>query len=201
MSRLTEYGLIGGRVGSTATIFERLFPDFLKIPYSQPHEYITECWAAYESSYPKEAVSTNGKYFELCIATLLIREGLTPFYMGARITFIPNVVYDFILYSPDNGPICISAKTSLRERYKQADLEALALKNVHRKSESYLVTLDERESAAVNEKVGSGDVLALNLCVYAKGLDLDRFIGRLKQLKFSEAPTVPILSSEKMVTR
>jgi hypothetical protein len=49
-------------------------------------------------------------------------------------------------------PICISAKTSLRERYKQADFEAIALKYVHRKALSFLVTLEENEAKSVKAK-------------------------------------------------
>jgi len=40
----------------------------------------------------------------------------------------------------------LTIKTSLRERYKQADLEGLALKQVYRKSKTYLITLSGQES-------------------------------------------------------
>lgn len=66
--------------------------------------------------------------------------------MSAKVAFVPNVIYDLMFYTSERGPICISAKTSLRERYKQADLEAIALKYVHRKALSYLVTLQTNEA-------------------------------------------------------
>ena len=43
-----------------------------------------------------------------------------------------------------------------RERYKQADLEAIALKYVHRKALSYLVTLEANEAKSVKAKIKSG---------------------------------------------
>lgn len=72
-----------------------------------------------------------------------------------------------MFYTTERGPICISAKTSLRERYKQADLEAIALKYVHRRALCYLVTLDISEAKKVKEKIKSGDVIGLDKVVVA----------------------------------
>ena len=49
-------------------------------------------------------------------------------------------LWHFIIFK-DNFPIVLSIKTSLRERLKQADLKALALNNVYRKAQTYLLTL------------------------------------------------------------
>ncbi|MDE7137830.1 MAG: hypothetical protein K2O29_05155 [Ruminococcus sp.] len=44
---------------------------------------------------------------------------------------MPNVDFDIILYTQEQYPIALSLKTSVRERYKQADLEGVALKNMY----------------------------------------------------------------------
>ena len=95
-----------------------------------------------------------------------------------------------MFYTTERGPICISAKTSLRERYKQADLEAIALKYVHRKSFSYLVTLDNKEAKSVKAKIKSGDVIGLDNVVVATSNDFNELVVELKNYKFSEPPTV-----------
>ncbi len=53
---------------------------------------------------------------------------------------------DIVLFKEEKrSPIGISIKTSLRERYKQADLKAVALKYVHRNAENCLISLQSSE--------------------------------------------------------
>ncbi|MNT45157.1 hypothetical protein D3C72_1817230 [compost metagenome] len=124
-----------------------------------------------------------------------------PLYLNANVAFVPNVVYDLMFYTAERGPICISAKTSLRERYKQADLEAIALKYVHRKALCYLVTLDFSEAKKVKEKIKSGDVIGLDKVVVATSDEFNDLIDELKQYKFSEPPTVKVIESNQIITR
>ncbi|HEU0125143.1 MAG TPA: hypothetical protein VFQ56_02460, partial [Flavobacterium sp.] len=166
MSILTELGLIVGKENVADKVFDRLFPDFFKIEYKNPSNYISVCWDKFQKQ-SDISNSLNGKIFEYLLATLFIREGILPIYLSAKVAFVPNVIYDILFYSQANGPVCISAKTSLRERYKQADLEAIALKYVHRKALSYLITLEENEAKSVTSKIKSGDVIGLDKVIVA----------------------------------
>ncbi|MCE8162967.1 MAG: hypothetical protein I3273_00595 [Candidatus Moeniiplasma glomeromycotorum] len=76
----------------------------------------------------------NGAIFEYLVAVCLYTKRVVPFYLQAKVSFVPNATYDIILYAAEGYPITLSIKTSLRERYKQADLEGLALKSVHRRA-------------------------------------------------------------------
>src|SRR5690606_36002095 len=149
MGILRDLNLVRGELNLASKIFEDLLPSFMDIDYQTPNEYVAKYWNEYlgvrDDLIPNEQTrrGVNGKIFEYILATLLIRERIFPIFMNAKVAFVPNINYDLLLYSSDQGPICISAKTSFRERYKQADLEAIALKYVHRKSKSYLVTLSE----------------------------------------------------------
>jgi hypothetical protein len=120
--------------------------------------------------------------------------------MSAKVAFVPNVVYDLMFYTMERGPICISAKTSLRERYKQADLEAIALKYVHRKALSYLLTLEENEAKGVKAKILTGDVIGLDKVVVATLPEFDELILELKEYVFSEPPTVKVIESNQIIT-
>ena len=144
MSVLNQLGITVGANNKAETVFNSLFPDFYQVQYSKPSEYVSLYWNAFQKQ-AEDNNNLNGKIFEYILATLCVRESISPLYLNARVAFVPNVIYDLMFYTLAHGPICISAKTSLRERYKQADLEAFALKNVHRKALSYLVTLDESE--------------------------------------------------------
>lgn len=134
MGILQDLNIVRGTDTQAARIFEDLFPSFIGIEYDKPSDYIAIYWNAYINKRgllghnDQTLRGINGKVFEYIIATLLIRENIFPIFMHAKVSFVPNINYDLLLYTSDQGPVCLSAKTSFRERYKQADLEAIALK-------------------------------------------------------------------------
>ncbi len=196
---LKELGIVIGENTKAGNIFEKLFLDFMSIEYSTPSEYIKFLWDKYEA-YPERNSNLNGKMFEYILASLCIREGILPIYMSAKVAFVPNVIYDLMFYSAERGPICWSVKTSLRERYKQADLESIALKYVHRKALSYLITLNETEAQSVKRKIKSGDVIGLDNVIVATHSEFDELVKELKNFKFEEPPTVKVIESNQVIT-
>jgi hypothetical protein len=200
MSKLIQLGITVGKDGKANIMFDSLFSNFLDIEYDKPSEYISIYWEAYKN-HSAGNKNLNGKIFEYILATLFVRENILPLYLNANVAFVPNVVYDLMFYTTERGPICISAKTSLRERYKQADLEAIALKYVHRKALCYLVTLDVIEAKKVKEKIKSGDVIGLDKVVVATSDEFNDLIDELKQYKFSDPPTVKVIESNQIITR
>jgi hypothetical protein len=189
MSVLNTLGITVGTNNKADIVFEQLLPSFLKVKYKKPSEYVNIYWDAYQK-HPEKSNNLNDKIFEYILATLLVREDILPLYMGAKGAFGPNVIYDLMLYTAERGPICLSAKTSLRERYKQADLEAIALKYVHRKALSFLLTLEENEAKSVKAKIKSGDVIGLDDVIVATQPEFDELILSLKSFELSEPPTV-----------
>ena len=200
MNQLNQLGITVGKDNKAEIVFDSLFPSFLEIKYEKPSDYISTYWEAYQKHPEGSNNNLNGKIFEYVLATLFVREGLLPLYLSAKVAFVPNVIYDLMFYTTERGPICISAKTSLRERYKQADLEAIALKYVHRKALSYLVTLQEAEAKSVKAKIKSGDVIGLDNVVVATSNDFNELVVELKNYKFSEPPTVKVIESNQIIT-
>lgn len=185
----------------SSKIFEELFPGktFLDIEYSTPSEYVEKYWEAYkEKGYDNK--SLNGSIFELIISSLFVREELLPMYLQAKVAFIPNVKYDLVLYNKEIGPISISLKTSLRERKKQADLEAIALKYVHRKSQCFLISLESDEVGTAKKDLQNGYLLGLDNVILANGEEFDEFIDNLKNKTFSESGKIEIIESNQVVT-
>ena len=195
---LKDLGIVIGDDTKAGGIFEKLFPDFMNFKYGKPSEYIKHFWTEYESQKERNA-NLNGKVFEYILASLCIREGILPLYLSAKVAFVPNVIYDLMFYTKERGPICWSVKTSLRERYKQADLESIALKYVHRKALSYLITLSD-EAKGVKEKIRSGDVIGLDDVIIATTDEFDELVYNLKSFQFEEPPTVKVIESTQVVT-
>ena len=183
MGILHQKGMVKSKSSKTAKMFESLFgeTDFEHLHYTSPKDYIKQYWDKYKEGGLSNN-TMNGNIFEIIIYTLLYREGLTPFYTQAKVAFVPNVEFDTILYTPSR-PISLSLKTSLRERYKQADLEAIALVHVHRRAKSYLLTLDPNEAAICKSKVKSGEIIGLDGIVDCNTSDIDDLITELKKIQ------------------
>jgi hypothetical protein len=108
--------------------------------------------------------SLSGAWLEFSTLVALHDRKLTPAYYQAELSAVPDAIYDVMLWSKEHGPIVLSCKTSLRERYKQADLEAVALRKAYPKSKSFLVTLDADKKHVANcrAKIASKEIEALD---------------------------------------
>ena len=63
--------------------------------------------------------------------------------------FVPLANFDLVVYTEERGPVVLSLKTSIRERYKQAEFEAQAMKDVHRRAKNFLVTMEKDEAVSL----------------------------------------------------
>lgn len=200
MSLLSNLKLVKSNA-KAGKIFEELFPGktFLDVEYETPSEYVSLYWNAY-LNLGIQNNALNGKIFELIISSLFIRENLYPIYLQAKVAFIPNVDYDLIVYNKEIGPISISLKTSLRERKKQADLEAVALKYVHRKSKCFLISKDKNEVQTTKNDLKNGYLLGIDNVILADSDEFDTFISELKKLELSEAGSVEIIESNQFIS-
>ena len=152
-----------------------------------PHEFVRQMYDKYLESH-KSNPSVNGRMFEFIICETLVREGITPFYYQAEFTLVPNAGFDIVCYH-DRRPVVLSAKVSLRERYKQADLEGFALSQVYRNAKSYLLTLHD-EYVRVQKKIREGDVTGLTACIRADSPAYDTLLKELKRETFSTAQAI-----------
>lgn len=200
MSYLVDFGIAHAKNKSTR-IFESIVPDIFTTDFAHltPSQIIDTCWRRYQTNFTSNN-SVNGTIFEYILSAIFIREGLLPFFRQARVAFVPNVNYDLLMYARDIGPVSISAKTSLRERYKQADLEAVALKYVHRRAQSHLVTLDVKEGRNTAKKLETGDLMGLDSVIIATEPEMDALIERLKQLPLIKPKPIEIVSASLVIS-
>lgn len=182
---------IAKKESEATCLFEKLIPNksFMTIEYKTPKEYIEKYWdALIKANKPTQ----RGNVFEFIIYTLLYREEIKPFYTQAKVAFVPNVNFDALLYN-QSAPVSLSLKTSLRERYKQADLEAIALKYVHRKSKCYLLTMDSAEANVQKAKILSGDIIGLDEIIDCTSNDINKLIAELKKVSFYESTKIEVV--------
>lgn len=200
MSQLVDFGIVA-KSGDAERIFTRICPNIFANPRQSPREFLSSVWERYELQPAAiRKVGINGSIFEYILASVLLRNRIFPFRRSARIAFIPNIVHDFVLLSEARRFVILGAKTSLRERYKQADLEAMALKNVHRRAEYYLITNDDREAASLRTKIRAGDVFSLDDVIYAQSDDFNNLITRLARERYIDNYQQDVITSGRVVT-
>lgn len=199
---LYETKIVRNRNNKSYKIFnEAITNNFLEIPEMLSSSYVKFCWLKYLnycSDNPQDN-SMNGNIFELIIESELYRKSILPMFLQAKVAFVPNVNFDILLYSSDNFPVGLSLKTSLRERYKQADLEAVALKYVHRRAENYLITLESQETNLVKSKLIKGELLGINQVIAADSEEFDNLISVLNNMEFVNPGKVDIITAATIV--
>ena len=159
--------------------------------YADAASFIQSSWNVYKQDYPDNP-SLNGRIFEYLVAETLIGGGICPFYYQAQLLHVPNCEFDIVLYQPKQ-PVVLSVKVSLRERYKQADLEGMALKQVYRQARHYLITLSEDEADRNRPKIANGDSAGLDDSVVAAHRDYNQWLDKLGAFHFVRAePLMPI---------
>lgn len=156
---------------------------------------MAEAYQTYRRDYPDNP-NINGQVFEYLVCEVLAREGITPFYRQAKFERVPNAIYDVVCYDPAR-PVVLTMKASLRERYKQADLEGLALRQVYRGAENHLITLPVDEARRVQTKIEGGEVAGLDSCRVASAAEFTDLIGELKRRKFHTAEAVMPLTGRR----
>lgn len=154
--------------------------------YAEPHDFVGTAYKLYQQNYPNSPRATNGLIFEYLICETLAQQGIVPFYYQASFKYVPDVDFDVVLYNEER-PIVLTMKTSLRERYKQAVLEGLVLRQVRRRAESYLITLSKREAAIAAAKIKTGNVIGLKSCLLANQPEYTELLAELSKKTFSEA--------------
>ena len=140
--------------------------ELLTKSYETPFHFFHHFWKQYEKSREKfkkinltlskvldqSFRSINGSAFETIIGFLLIREKINIISMDEHVENVKLVKPDFIINSKISN-FFLSLKTSVRERWKQADYEALKYKIVYPKSKCILIVNNEKDSLHIRGKI------------------------------------------------
>ena len=158
---------------------------------SSGYAIVANVWQQYKLQNPKSERVTNGAILELAVCEALAHASVGPLYYQVEFTWLPEHTFDIAAWTQQNSPVIISVKNSLRERWKQADLEGLALKAKFPRTYSYLLTQEANEAARRRDSIASGGCAGLDEVVLANKPEMDDFISKLKALNL--VPAVKIM--------
>lgn len=145
--------------------------------YNRPQDYVGDLWNIFETYASSRSLNNNvpGSALEVIVGFLLDREGIQIERMDES---VPNVKFakpDFLIVS--NGIyIVLSLKTSLRERWKQADWEAIRIKKNYPLTKNYLIVNSKQDADSMKSKIPHLD---LEDCLYVRSSTFDMLIRSL----------------------
>lgn len=187
--------------GESAAVYTELLADLKPAGPENlaPHEFVKlgDGWLNDWLSDKKGKNSINGRVFEYLICETLAQQNILPFYYQAKFERVPNAEFDIVLYNPQR-PVVLTMKRSLRERYKQADMEGVTLRQVYRRAESHLITLSHDEAQNVSRKISEGDVTGLDKCICADTEEYTELLSDLKKSTYSLAKRVMPISGKSL---
>lgn len=175
------------RSSFSAQLLLSIQPSLESIEIHQPSKYVEFIWSKAEKD-DRLTRDVRGKFFELVIASCLIKNEILPFFWQAQLEFVPLANFDLVVYTEERGPVVLSLKTSIRERYKQAEFEAQAMKDVHRRAKNFLVTMEKDEAVSLQSKIDSGVLSGIDGVVVANEKSFDELIELLKSLSIVDTP-------------
>lgn len=183
---ITDSGLVSSNSnGKLIKAITKIQPELDHFPYKSPSLYNDRVWKLLNSAISDN--SSRGSAFEFLIAFTLMRENISPFYYQVEFSNIPWAEFDILIYTKEIGPIVFSCKTSLRERWKQAEFEAQLLRRDFPESRSFLITMDPKESSVAN-KIKNGPKTGLEKVMRSNQPAFDRIIQEIKDYTIIKVP-------------
>lgn len=153
-----------GNNSALEEIFNNLYPSILEDSPLEASKYFKKYWNIWENHAKDEKFNNSvpGAVFEKLFEIYCY---LLKYKIIAKDEYFKNVPLvkpDFLLENDKNNYLFLSLKTSLRERWKQADWEAIYFKQYYPDAVCILVTFNAREESTLQSKINE-DLL--------KGLD------------------------------
>jgi hypothetical protein len=186
------------RASLSAQLLLSIQPSLESIEIHQPSKYVEYIWNKAEKD-ERLTRDVRGKFFELVIASCFMKNEILPFFWQAQLEFVPLANFDLVVYTEERGPVVLSLKTSIRERYKQAEFEAQAMKDVHRRAKNFLVTMEKDEAVSLQAKIDSGVLSGIDGVVVANEKSFDELIELLKSLSIVDTPVFSAIKNPQKI--
>lgn len=169
--------------------FEAVVPDIRSIAATKPSDVARFVWNSLDAD--SQPGGVRGKIFVICLAVVLLRERITPFYVNCGIHGIPRHKWDFVMTREDGSAAVISANVAIRERWAHEDLAAWALKKeLNPSSLAYIVIQNETEAAQMRRRIDSREVEFLDGSAQVFSDEFDDLIETLRGLTLVDLPSI-----------
>jgi hypothetical protein len=168
----------------------------------KPSEIVRELYSNRFENILKNKSNVNslrGSIFENLILAIFLANEIKPIYEQCTLQFVPNVRFDFVLFESQMKPIIISLKTSLRERYKQVELEAYYCKQVYKQAECVFISLDSEGVRGAEVKKKSFEVLYIDEFIIATDNQFNALIKKFKNNDYQEPGSFKVVKSGALI--
>lgn len=141
------------------------------------------------------------KNFPIYLGYTFYQRKYSSIFIDTRVKYVPEPIPLLLLTSKGHCLISLYLTTSYKEFHKLADLEAMALKNVHRISKSFLIALSDDDALQVSQKIIKEDIFGLNDVIVATSEKFNQFISELKAFTFDLSPSVSVIECNQIITK
>ena len=147
-----------------------------KSQYIDAMSFFNHFWEIYNSYALSNKLNNQvpGNAFEIIFAFILDYENIEISSMDEKIGNLDFVKPDFVIKKNNTF---ISCKTSLRERWKQADWESIKFKEIFPESKCYLITNHYKEYLTLRNKISKLDI---DKVYYSASNDINLLIKEIK---------------------
>lgn len=173
MRRFSENDLVDSGLVSTANDATRTLAQILVDPEIPDYPYSRVVSTVWEKA--KVRGEASGALFELIVSACLYDAKVKVFYRHATLERCPKLESDLLVWSQFGSPWCIQLTSTLRERYKLADLQAFRVKSSYSNAAVVLLTMDQFDTA----KRSRGDFESLDELIYCGNEAFDSLVDRL----------------------
>ena len=184
-SRFLHYGL-DRLTGALAVEFK--IPDILTMFANRPSDFLADVWNKLDAD--KCSAGHRGQYLLIGLVSILIREGIGPFYVNCGVKGIPTHTWDIVLVREDGSITAISANVTLKERWKTENLAAWGLKREYNLSQAFVVVRNEEEVPSLYRRIETKEAAYINSCAQAFSSHFDHLIDNLKVGQFVEGNAI-----------
>ncbi|MDO8060080.1 hypothetical protein [Candidatus Phytoplasma citri] len=174
------------------TLFNHPFHEYMV----QHHHFLNQYFINHHYNSQSQKV-IRGKINEYLILFYFQHQGISNLYPQAYLFFIPDIKFDLVLFTKTKRIIAFNFKTCLRDRYKQAVVEAQQLKKLDTRFEFYLLTNNTVEAQRLNKKINQGKILGINQVINLFSPRANHFLHTLRINQFIPFPDINIIKKAK----
>ncbi|WP_373402922.1 hypothetical protein [Candidatus Phytoplasma solani] len=174
------------------SLFNKPFNEYMIKTHNLLNEYLDK---NQHNSQSKKVI--RGKINEYLILLYFQNKGIINLYPQAYLFFIPDIKFDLVLFTKTKRIIAFNFKTCLRDRYKQAMVEAQQLKKLDTRFEFYLLTNNIVETQRLNKKITQGKIPGINQVIDCFSPQANIFLQTLLTNQFLPFSDINMIKNKK----
>jgi len=172
-------------------VLERLCERLSKSEFSKTSELFNMLWL--ERNLFDDC---DGKVFEKLLCEVFSSSGVSPIFKNGVFPFLPNIPFEFVAYSLEEGPIIFSFMERLTEDLKYFDFKSYFLKQSFKNTKSFVFTISNKSVQSISKNI---QMIGINKIVDVSSSELDELILELEDYTFCLPPKIEVLKSSRVI--